>query len=475
MKSILIFIILTITVTEVLSNIMVNSPKSLVNQLLKMNKMEENIESTVGNFGELPFGKTIKGFVFLSGPDHDWCDGTIYNYINETLIDFVPIVIANDKNCPFTKKAQLAQKAKASGLIIYSSTQSFDNPENHDDLEFGSNISIPTIIIKNDSGSAIINAINDLRNTNSNEKVIVTLSFKSLGSVEDKVEIGLFFRSDQVQSLHFFKEFYDYLKEISESVSITPYYKYTKCIICNSLANHEEKDESEEGCIGDYCGSFNPSLKIENGKLIALENLRQKCIFKNHKLTDYWQYMMSFSEKCANLDRPNFTSDCSSSIISTLSLKSNEIEKCIIESSKTVNNKDIIENENNLIISDYDSYREYKVSRIPTIEINGIKYKGSWYGKHVFHSICLYFESKEACESIMKNEITVVPANNSYSIGVIIIIVVSVVVLLIIIAICYKRYVNKLIESSIEERIFKQTEHSIGMYTKMGKDKLETN
>ena len=62
-----------------------------------------------------------------------------------------------------------------------------------------------------------------------------------------------------------------------------------------------------------------------------MENIRQSCIFKlNTKDPSiYWNYMIQFSDTCADLNNPIFTEECSKNIIKYEGLDNAAIEECM--------------------------------------------------------------------------------------------------------------------------------------------------
>lgn len=446
-----------------LQDLIVLGPESLKKSILADNKLSEGeIRSKNGNFGELPFGKTIIGSLYVhdiqNSENNDWCDDKIFKYIPKSSLMFSTIVLANDKNCAFTQKAFNVQKAGGAALIIYSQSQFFDFDKNVDDVEFGSNLNIPTKIINNSSGQKLLDKAVTLEKEGSNEKIVLSLSFKAISDPSHKIKFNLFMRSDQVKALHFFQEFQGYKEILKDRLEFTPYYYYNPCYDCKSNYNLDQDDNSGYGCIGIYCGSVTPELNIFNGKLVAIENIRQKCIFEvqNNK---YWDYMVSFSNICADLTKPDFTIDCSKRVMNSVQIDQTPVDDCMNNNTKLAANN----NEDNLFRSDYKAFQEGHVHRYPTIELNGIKYKASWYAKHIFHSICTGLDD-DICDQNTENHSA---SSSGLSTGLIVLIVVVIIFTMLLIAYCYRRFVNRMIESSIEERIYKQTQESIGNYSKM--------
>jgi hypothetical protein len=98
----------------------------------------------------------------------------------------------------------------------------------------------------------------------------------------------------------------------------------------------------------------NLEMKIANPRNLLIENIRQSCIYKLHDwkkcevgIVDckynslkYWDYMIKFSEACADLENPLFTEKCSNMVIESISLDKEKIDKCIKE--EITNSKIII-------------------------------------------------------------------------------------------------------------------------------------
>lgn len=475
MKTIRLFVFLA-AFGIIFSSLLIKYPQQLVESITKINKKDEGeIQHRLANFGEIPYGKTLNGFLYVHDivdrENNDWCDEKVFNHVDETFEDLPAIVLANDKNCPFTQKALNVQNARGSALIIYTNTEHYDYLLNVDDLQYGANLTIPSVIIKNKSGlSLLATAVrNETTEDKKNERIIVSLSFKKIVDNNEVINMDYYLRSDQVNALHFFKEFERYKNLLSKNLVFTPHYKYSYCFECKSSTDLKAIDETGEGCIGEFCGAFNPELKIENSKLVALENLRQKCIFTTHSLDDYWTYMIKFSDVCADYSIPYFSEDCSKKMMQEIDgIDQSKVDKCMTNEITILTT---ITKQDSIIMSDYESYKNNRIYRFPQIEINGTKYKGSWFGKHVFNSICSN-SNNPACLKEISTDYEYGVTKYEIPAWLIILIIVAVVSILILVVLCYRRYVNKLIETSIESRIFSQTNNSIGNYTKMDKDTI---
>jgi hypothetical protein len=93
-------------------------------------------------------------------------------------------------------------------MLLVSDDQTFHFETNVDDA-LGGRIDIPTIVMKNQDGRTLI----DYMKKNILSKVTMSIKFVSLND-NGKVELKLFMRSDDVKSLHFFKEFRSYYNKL---------------------------------------------------------------------------------------------------------------------------------------------------------------------------------------------------------------------------------------------------------------------
>jgi hypothetical protein len=173
----------------------------------------------------------------------------------------------------------------------------------------------------------------------------------------------------------------------------------------------------------------------------------------------YYEYMVRFSELCIDLDRPNFTMDCAATAMSaTGSLVLSTIESCIQDELKGIIPVRT-PNEKPFISAHYEAFSDRKVHKYPEIYLNGVKYKGGWYGKYLLHAICNGFlEDDEICQ------IKPLEASSGVGFGTVFLIIVLIIASMVVLLICYRRIVNKALEASLNEKIQTQTIFSLGQY-----------
>ena len=93
--------------------------------------------------------------------------------------------------------------------------------------------------------------------------------------------------------------------------------------------------------------------------------------------------------------------------------------------------------------------------------INNVKYRGDWYAKYLFNTICAGFIENDAICGTPKPEEVKVEKNYGWRfIGYT---VLALGVVMIVLLIGYRRYVNKSLESSLNQRIEEQAIRTIGV------------
>jgi hypothetical protein len=72
-------------------------------------------------------------------------------------------------------------------------------------------------------------------------------------------------------------------------------------------------------------------MRVSNPRVILLENIRQSCIYKlnTQNIKTYWQYMIQFSDTCADINNPIFSEDCSKNIMDFVGIDHQSVDDCI--------------------------------------------------------------------------------------------------------------------------------------------------
>ena len=128
---------------------------------------------------------------------------------------------------------------------------------------------------------------------------------------------------------------------------------------------------------------------------------------------------------------------------------------------------------NGKVEEDYDNYNRKRIFAIPELTINGIKYKGSWYGKKIFNAICNGFiDNEKICgKEASSNNII----NRFFNWGILIIVTIMIFIILICTLLCYKNIINQSFEQTLNDRIQKQAMKVINQYQALKEGKENKN
>ena len=336
-------------------------------------------------------------------------------------------------------------------LLAYDSNVLSD--EFNVDDQIGDKVDIPTVIITKDVGEAL----KEYLSQPGHESVIMSIKFSGIKD-NGYLDMKMFFRSDDVKSLSFFREFSYYKDKLLNKLTFTPVYKYNIYLndeTSNAIDDPDSEEQSTAPCVksSHYCVSPNNDLKINNPRFILMENIRQSCIYNLFDLSEYWSYMEAFSELCADPNNPTFNPECSVNAMKSAGLYDREenITDCM---HGLIENKAKIED-------DYNLYNKKRVYKTPELMINGVKYRGDWYSRYIFNSICSGFiEDDEICGTPKPEEVK----TSNFAFKIILYTILVIVILMVVLLICYRRYVNRSLEDTLNQKIEEQAMKVIGEY-----------
>ena len=336
-------------------------------------------------------------------------------------------------------------------MLLASDSNIIEEEYNIDD--FIEKPAIPSIIITKDFGDIIREYYKHIKNDNNekDEKNIV-LNMKFSGVKQNgKVEIDLFFRSDDKQVLNFFIEFSYYRRLLNDKLILRPHYKYSKYV--HEQTSNDISDKSGIPCVKEshMCATSNSKYNIQNPRTILLENIRQSCIFQEYGKEHYWNYMMRFGELCLNPENPNFNAECSNTTMSIHTVMYDKVENCM---------KNMIEKDGK-IEEDFYIFQKKKLYTVPDMYINGVPYRGSWYGKYVFNTICSGFLDDNVCSN--KNPDYYIQ-NRYINMRLIFILIFIIFCVLILSLLFYKKYIDCQLENNYNTKIEEYTMNSISQY-----------
>lgn len=332
------------------------------------------------------------------------------------------------------------------------------NDEYNVDDQLSNRIDIPTVIIPKSVGEIIKQSLSQPES----EKLIMSIKFLSIKE-NGVLDMMLFFRSDDIKALSFFKEFNSYKNILSDKLHFTPIYKYNTFPYEDTDNSIHDIKNNTTPCIksSKLCSTPNPSLLITNPRIILLENVRQSCIYSLYNLNAYWEYMINFRDVCADINNPSFNSECSYNVL--------KLTKSIPSDSKNI---ELIEtcmqnmiNEESKIEDDFEMFNRKRIYKTPELLLNGVKYRGTWFNQYIFNSICNGFiNDMEICKD--KSSKIATTGKSHTNVGKILITSISLVifVIMILLLFCYRRSINRTLEEKLNLKIRLQAMKVIDNY-----------
>jgi hypothetical protein len=315
-------------------------------------------------------------------------------------------------------------------------------------------ISIPAILISKSDGDKILNYYSLHKD---NKKEINKIRFEIKFDINNKnntSKYDIWYTPDMENIYTFLNDFQTYQKKLGNSAKLGIHF-----VTYPHFSYDANSNVPKEDCLGSGLYCIRPGkLGITDGSIILIESIKQKCIYDianyNNKLEIFWTYMSKFHENC--ILKENFNQICSNDAIISTGLSLDSINRCLYESflisdyekqntqyQKTAKNK--------ILDKEYEMRKEYSISRVPSLTINGSLYVGSWKPQFIFEAICASLIKKpEACyvEGNFQREI------NWFSyLAIIIIVIVINISLFLICREFIKRKVNEKMNSQINTAV----------------------
>ena len=312
-----------------------------------------------------------------------------------------PFILVKKGLCSYTTKVRNIEEAGGHvAIIINDKDEKVEDMFLADDGHEGE-ISIPAILISKADGEKIINYYLLHKD---DKKEINKIRFEIKFDIENKnntVNFDIWYTPDIENVYTFLKDFQKYYDLLEN------YAKMSVHFVTYPHFQYDENSKSpKEDCLGSgkYC--IRPGkLGITDGSLIVSETIRQKCIFdkvsKNDKVILFFKFMERFHEKCILKDQ--FNQICSNDAIYDVGINLDEINDCIYESfSATSYEKQQTDYQkiakNQILDKEYEVRKQYLISRVPSITINGRLYIGAWKPEFVFEALCSVLTKKpSAC------------------------------------------------------------------------------
>ncbi|KAK3193026.1 hypothetical protein Dsin_024336 [Dipteronia sinensis] len=372
------------------NSLMVTSPE----------KIKGSHDSAIGNFGIPQYGGSMAGSVVYPKENRKGCKG-----FDEFGISFqskpgaLPTFVLVDRgDCFFALKVWNAQKAGASAVLVADDIEealiTMDTPEeDSSSAKYIENITIPSALIDKGFGETL------KKELSGGEMVNVNLDWReAVPHPDDRVEYELWTNSNDEcgvkcdMLMHFVKEFRGAAQILEKGgyTQFTPHYITWYCPQTFTLSR-----QCKSQCInhGRYCAP-DPEQDFSSGyegKDVVLENLRQLCVFRvaneSKKPWVWWDYVTDFQIRCPMKEK-KYNKDCADSVIKSLGLDGQKIEKCMGDEQADSDNP---------VLKDEQDAQVGKGSRgdvtiLPTLVVNNRQYRGKLEKGAVLKAICSGFE-----------------------------------------------------------------------------------
>ena len=305
-----------------------------------------------------------------------------------------PFIIVKKGLCSPTQKVKNIEEAGGhAAIIINDKEEPYEKMFLADDGN-GGDISIPAVLISLNDGNKLINFYTSNK-PDKNNRIRLEI-YLALEKSDNTVKYDIWFTPDQIKVYEFMNNFQKYQKLLGENALLGMHY-----ITYPFFSYDPNSNTPVDDCLGSGLYCVRPSNEVNDGALIALESIKQKCIYKytyenqnkNNQISIdiFWNYMNKFYTKC--ISQNNFNQMCSDSAAALVGLQVNQIEQCISESfigslseKQNQNYKKVLKNK--ILDEEFILRKKNFIARVPSLTINGRLYDGSWRAEYVFDALC---------------------------------------------------------------------------------------
>ena len=259
----------------------------------------------------------------------------------------------------------------------------------------GNGIQIPSVLISKTDGEKLIEKYKEF---SSKSKTIQLLASFEINRPDNRVEYDFWFTSSNDRGLDFIRDYRSFHEALGKKVLWTPRYFSWNCETCDSTIT-----ETDCLCGGKYCALDENNLSVK-GKTILMENLRQKCIYKNAQSksstdTPWWDYVTKAHSRCYN----DFSEECSKTIHNEVGIDYGQTMECVNESFSETSYD---EGTNQILDAEVEAWNNHGAHYIPSIIINQVAYRGVLDPENVFSAVCSGFKNpQEECKAYIEEEI----------------------------------------------------------------------
>jgi len=303
--------------------------------------------------------------------------------------------------CSYTQKVRNIEEAGGHvAIIVNDKDEKVEEMFLADDGHEG-DISIPAILISRSDGDKIINYyLYHKDNKEEINKIKLEIKF-DIENKSNKANYDIWYTPDIENVYTFLKDFQKYQKELGDSANLEIHF-----VTYPHFSYDPNSNTPKEDCLGSGLYCIRPGkLGITDGSIIVIESIKQKCIYNiaynNNKKDNFWIFMSKFYENC--ILKENFNQICSNDAISSSGIPLDMVNRCLYDSFggtdyEKQNTQYQKTSKNSILDREYEIRKQYLISRVPSITINGRLYVGSWRPQFIFEAICAALIKKpEVC------------------------------------------------------------------------------
>ena len=357
------------------------------------------VPSSLANFGNPPYGRTMIGRVFVPQikSDRTACQPLhALNFTSEGEESGIsPIVIVDRGKCSFAQKVRHAQDIGAKAVLVV------DNIDEEDverailvDDGSGGDIAIPSFLLAKIEGELI-------KKTAKEEEVVLLLSFE-LGNKTESIDVSLWLTAGHKQTLDFIAAFSPEAQAFpQDSIRFHAKHVFWYCTECQTKDDFKKE---KKNCLsgGRYCSIDPDGSGPLDGRAIVHEDLRQSCVAKTTKakgLAPWFQYV---SAVAANCYASGLKEDCAFKAMSGL-VDAQVVRKCVNES---FTGPDALVDDNTILKSEKKQWLKNSPGFFPAIQINNATFRGDFEVDEVLLALCSSFTIPPVnCRRVLPQEV----------------------------------------------------------------------
>lgn len=382
--SLVIMISFMVLLSAVRASVWVYGPDELREELTRYHH-RKYIPSSLGNFGNPPYGREIIGNLYWPGDNAEFaCRPLKYiDYGKDHEHASSAILLVKQGGCSVVQKVRHAQDIGAAAVLIYNyNNESLDDIVMHDDGTAG-NISISAFLISNSDGLSMLRYLNS---EDPHKKVVIKLTFE-INSSSKTVDYQIWMSPEHSLIRAFLQSFAASAKQLKDITVFTPHYVLSICYECRITDYTTDNPNCFGG--GRYCAPDPDGSGVMTGRDVLYEDLRQICIYQQYKgghMEKWWDYTSSLSTACNN---HQITADCSHKAMALAKVDPNPIDKCV---STSFDNSDHAISKNSLFAAERVKQNQIGAFFFPSIIINNQTFRGDFEPDEVKQAICAGFK-----------------------------------------------------------------------------------